>query len=330
MGVAGYEDVSELVTEKSDDHMSKIAFLFSGQGAQTVGMGKELAEHYPAADRIFDEASESLGLDMKQMIWESDEETLKITENTQPAVVTMSVAALRVLQEEGVKPDVVAGLSLGEYSAHVAAESVAFADAVKLVRKRGKYMQEEVPVGKGAMAAVIGMDDAGVYAVCEKAQEFGIVSPANFNCPGQITVAGETAAVEKACEIAKEMGAKRAVMLAVSAPFHCSMLTGAGEKLAKEMENVAFGEMKTPLITNVTADYVASAEEIKPLLVRQVSSSVLWEKSVRRMLADGVDTFIEVGPGKALSGFMKKINKEVSILNVEDMKSLEATLAAVK
>lgn len=310
--------------------MSKIAFLFSGQGAQAVGMGKELAENYKVADEAFDIASESLGLDMKQMIWEGDEETLKITENTQPAIVTMSVAALRVLEEEGVRPDVVAGLSLGEYSAHVAAESIAFADAVKLVRKRGKYMQEEVPVGKGAMAAIMGMDDAGVYAVCEKAQEAGIVSPANFNCPGQITVAGETAAVEKACEIAKEVGAKRALMLPVSAPFHCKMLIGAGEKLAKEMESVNFGEMKVPLITNVTADYVPSAAEIKPLLVQQVSSSVLWEKSVNRMLADGVDTFIEVGPGKALSGFMRKINKDVTVLNVEDMKSLEATLSAVK
>ncbi len=310
--------------------MSKTAFLFSGQGAQTVGMGKELAENFSVANEVFDIASEALGMDMKKMIWESDEETLKITENTQPAIVTMSIAAFRVLEQEGVKADVVAGLSLGEYSAHVAAESVDFKDAVKLVRKRGKYMQEEVPVGKGAMAAVMGMDDEAVYAVCEKAKEFGIVSPANFNCPGQITVAGETAAVEKACEIAKEMGAKRALMLPVSAPFHCEMLIGAGEKLAKEMENVTFGEMKIPLITNVTADYVKSADDIKPLLVKQVSSSVLWEKSINRMLSDGVETFIEVGPGKALSGFMKKINKEALVYNVEDLKSLQATLEAVK
>ena len=306
--------------------MGKIAFIFAGQGAQAIGMGKELCENFKIADECFDEASKALGIDMKKLVWESDEETLKITENTQPAILTMSVAALRVLEEKGIKADVVAGLSLGEYSAHVASGSLKFQDAVKLVRKRGKYMQEEVPLGVGAMAAILGMDEDGVYGVCKKASEYGICEPANFNCPGQIVVAGETLAVEKACEIAKEMGAKRAMPLPVSAPFHCSMLKGAGDKLLKELENVEFYEMQIPLLTNVTADYVQNKEEIAEILKKQVSSGVKWQKIVEKMLADGVDTFIEVGPGKALSGFVKKIDKTVKILNVEDMASLENTL----
>ncbi len=306
--------------------MGKTAFIFAGQGAQAIGMGKELCENFKVADDCFNEATEALGIDMKKLVWESDEETLKITENTQPAILTMSVAALRVVEEKGVKADCVAGLSLGEYSAHVAAGSIEFSDAVRLVRKRGKYMQEEVPLGEGAMAAILGMAEDGVLEVCKKASEFGICEPANFNCPGQIVVAGETKAVEKACEIAKEMGAKRAMPLPVSAPFHCSMLKGAGEKLAAELKNVTFSDMKIPLLTNVTADYVNDKAEIADILEKQVSSGVKWQKIVEKMLADGVDTFIEVGPGKALSGFVKKIDKTVKILNVEDMASLENTL----
>lgn len=309
--------------------MGKLAFVFAGQGAQAVGMGKELAENFECADKVFDEASEALGFDIKDMIWNGDSETLMITENTQPTIVTMSTAALRVLEEKGIKPDIVAGLSLGEYTAHVASGSMEFADAVKLVKKRGKYMQEEVPVGKGAMAAIIALSQEDVEDCCAEASAIGVCSPANLNCPGQIVVSGEAAAVEKCCEIAKAKGAKRAIKLPVSAPFHCSMLTGAGEKLAKELENVVVKQMNIPVITNVTADCVPSSDDIKPMLIRQVSSPVRWEATIRKMLDDGVDTFVEVGPGKALSGFIKKITKDAAVYNVEDMASLEKTLAGL-
>lgn len=307
----------------------KTAFLFSGQGAQTIGMGKELCENFAVASDTFDAASAAIGIDMKAMIFDGDSETLMITENTQPAILTMSIAAYRVVESMGFRPDVVAGLSLGEYSAHVAAKSMDFEDAVRLVKKRGKYMQEEVPVGVGAMAAILALDADAVYAICKDASAKGIVEPANFNCPGQITVAGEKEAVAYACELAKERGAKRAVMLPVSAPFHCSMLKGAGEKLEKELNNVPVSDLAVPLITNVTADYVKSKDEIKDLLVRQVSSSVLFEKSLRRMLADGVDTFVEIGPGKTLCGFVKKITKDANVYHVEDMQSLEEMKTAL-
>lgn len=306
--------------------MGKLAFLFPGQGAQYIGMGKQIADEYKSADAIFDEASEVLGFDMKKMIFEGDEETLKITENTQPAILTTSVALLQPVLEKGIKPDVVAGLSLGEYSAHVAAGTMTFRGAVALVRKRGKFMQEAVPVGVGTMAAIIGLDSEAVKECCKKASSEGIVEPANFNCPGQITVAGEVKAVEKALEIAKEMGAKRAMLLAVSAPFHCSMLKPAGDKLAAELERVTLGDMQIPVVTNVTAEYIIDKDKVKDLLIRQVSSSVLFEDSIRNMIEDGVDTFVEIGPGKVLSGFVKKINKEMKTLNVEDIESLNKTL----
>lgn len=306
--------------------MGKLAFLFAGQGSQAPGMGKELAQNFECADKVFDEASQALGFDIKDMIWNGDQETLMITENTQPTIVTMSTAALRIMQEKGIKPDVVAGLSLGEYTAHIAAGSLDFSDAVRLVKKRGKYMQEEVPVGKGAMAAIIALSADEVRECCKEASDIGVCTGANFNCPGQIVVSGDKAAVEKCCEIAKEKGAKRALMLPVSAPFHCALLKGAGEKLAKELEYVEVKDMQIPVITNVTADYIKDKDEIKPLLIEQVSNSVLWEDTIRKMIDDGVDTFVEIGPGKTLSGFVKKISRDVRIFNVEDMASLNNTL----
>ena len=307
--------------------MNKLAFIFSGQGAQYVGMGKQIADEFKSAYDIFNQASDALGFDVKKMIFESDDETLKITENTQPAILTTSIACLQPLLEKGIKADVVAGLSLGEYSAHVCAGTMSFKDAVRLVRKRGKFMQEAVPIGVGTMAAVLGLDAKDVIDCCKAASEFGIVEPANFNCPGQLVVAGELKAVEKAVELCKEKGAKRSMLLPVSAPFHCSMLKPAGDKLEIELEKVQLGKMNIPVVTNVTAEYILDSSKVKDLLIRQVSNPVLWENSVNRMLENGVDTFIEIGPGRVLSGFIKKINKEVRIFNIEDMDSLNKTLA---
>ena len=306
--------------------MGKVAFLFPGQGAQYVGMGKEIADEYKSASKIFDEATEALGFDVREMIFNSDDETLKITENTQPTIVTTSIACMQPLLEKGITPDFVAGLSLGEYAAHVAAGTISFKDAVSLVKKRGKFMQEAVPVGVGAMAAIIGLENNDVIECCKEASQIGIVEPANFNCPGQIVVAGETAAVEKAAELCKGKGAKRAMLLPVSAPFHCSLLKPAGEKLAVELDKVSLNDIKIPVVTNVTGDAVTDKSMVKDLLIKQVSTSVLWEKCIRTMLAEGVDTFVEIGPGKALSGFVKKIDKNVTVINVENLETLNKAL----
>lgn len=310
--------------------MGKIAFVFPGQGAQYVGMAKEITESSKAASRVMDEATEALGFDVRKMIFEGDEETLRITENTQPTIVTASVACAQPLLEAGIKPDFTAGLSLGEYAAHVISGSMTFSDAVKLVRKRGKYMQEAVPVGVGTMAAILGLSREDVLEVCEKASAKGVVEPANFNCPGQIVIAGEAAAIDEAIKLATEKGAKRAMLLNVSAPFHCSLLKPAGEMLAKELAGVTVAPMNIPVVTNVTGKVIASSDDIKHLLVKQVSSSVLWEDCVATLIRNGVDTFVEIGPGKVLSGFIKKIDKNVKVCNVEDNASLEQTLAALK
>lgn len=310
--------------------MSKIAFVFPGQGAQYVGMAKEISEISEAASHILDEATEALGFDIRKMIFESDDETLKITENTQPAILAASVACAQPLIEAGIKADYTGGLSLGEYAAHVLSGSMAFKDAVKLVRKRGKYMQEAVPLGVGTMAAILGLPREDILEVCQKAGESGIVEAANFNCPGQIVLAGEIAAINEAIKLATEKGAKRAMLLNVSAPFHCSLLKPAGEKLSKELNSIDVKAMSIPVVTNVTGKFIESHNEIKNLLVKQVSTSVLWEDCVRTLIKNGADTFIEVGPGKVLSGFIKKIDKEVRVFNVEDIASLDNTIATLK
>lgn len=306
--------------------MSRTAFIFPGQGAQYVGMGKEIYENFPEARRYFEEANEVLGMDLAGLCFEGPEDTLKETANTQPAILTVSLACLAVLEKEGIRPDYVAGLSLGEYSALVAAGSLDFADAVSLVRKRGQYMQEAVPLGQGTMAALMGLDRDSILEICSRASEVGLVEPANYNCPGQIVVAGETAAVERAIELAREAGARRAMLLPVSAPFHCSLMIPAGRRLSDELDRVTIEDVRLPVVANATADYVSRSEEIRRLLVKQVSCPVLWEDSVRRLCTDGVTHFVEVGPGRALSGFVKKIDKEAQVTNIEDLASLEKLL----
>lgn len=310
--------------------MRKIVFVFPGQGAQYVGMGEELVNEYKVASEVFDLASEALGYDMKELCFRSSAEELKLTEKTQPSILTTSIATYKVLLENGIKPEAVAGLSLGEYSALVASGVVDFKDAVKVVKQRGKYMQEEVPAGVGAMAAILGLGPKEVEEACKEASSIGIVEPANYNCPNQIVIAGEVKSVEKAIELCKEKGAKRGIILPVSAPFHTSMLKGAGVKLSFEFANMQFNDFSYPLVANVTGDYVLDYRNVKDLLIKQVSSPVLWENSVRKLIDDGFNTFIEVGPGKALSKFIKKISKEVEILNVEDLASLNTTIEKLK
>lgn len=296
------------------------AFIFPGQGAQVVGMGKDFYEKYEESRGIFDKASELLGFDMKELCFENEKD-INITEYTQPALLTVSVAILRVLEQKGIRPDVCAGLSLGEYCAMVASEVMSFEDAVKTVRQRGILMQEAVPLGVGAMCAVLGLDGETVNKVCQGVDD---VYVANYNCPGQIVISGKAEAVEQTAGLLKEAGAKRCMMLNVSGPFHSPLLREAGDKLAEVLKDVKLNDGFTiPYVTNVTAEYVNTTEEIRELLRKQVSSSVMWQQSVENMIAKGVDTFVEIGPGKTLAGFMKRINKEVRMVNIGSVEDLE-------
>ena len=306
--------------------MSKIAFIFPGQGAQACGMGKDFYEQTETGKRIFDKATQLMGFSMPQLCFEENDR-LDITEYTQAAMVTASIAMMRVLEENGIKPDVAAGLSLGEYCALAAAGVMSDEDAIWTVRQRGILMQEAVPVGEGAMAAILALDAAAIEEVTGAMEGVWI---ANYNCPGQIVISGEKAAVEEACEKLKAAGAKRAVMLNVSGPFHSGMLTAAGEKLGQVLSRVELHEPRIPYVANVTAQYVKSAAEVKELLTRQVSSSVRWQQSVEAMIGDGVDTFIEIGPGKTLAGFMRKISRDVKTLNVEKLEDIGKVAEALK
>lgn len=306
--------------------MSKIAFIFPGQGAQACGMGKDFYEQTETGKRIFDKATELMGFSMPELCFEENDR-LDITEYTQAAMVTASIAMMRVLEENGIRPDVAAGLSLGEYCALAAAGVMSDEDAIRTVRQRGIFMQEAVPVGQGAMAAILALDAAAIEEVTGAMEGVWI---ANYNCPGQIVISGEKAAVEEACEKLKAAGAKRAVMLNVSGPFHSGMLTAAGEKLGQVLSRVELHEPRIPYVANVTAQYVKSAAEVKELLTRQVSSSVRWQQSVEAMIGDGVDTFIEIGPGKTLAGFMRKISRDVKTLNVEKLEDIGKAAEALK
>lgn len=306
--------------------MSRISFIYPGQGAQVCGMGKDFYEQTELGKQVFDLATKLLGFSVPELCF-TENDRLDITEYTQAAMVTASIAMTKVLESRGVKPDVAAGLSLGEYCALYAAGVISEADAIATVRQRGILMQEEVPAGQGAMAAVLAMDAAAIEAVIA---DMDGVQIANYNCPGQIVISGKKEVVEEACGKLKEAGAKRTVMLNVSGPFHSRMLTGAGEKLGQVLEHVEVHTPVIPYVANVTAAYVTDAGDVKPLLMKQVSSSVRWQQSVETMLADGVDTFIEIGPGKTLAGFMRKIDRTAKVLNIEKLEDVDKVVAQLE
>lgn len=306
--------------------MSKLAFVFPGQGAQKVGMGKDFYDNYDVAKKMFKEADEALGYSIMKMCFEGPEENLKLTANTQPAILTISCIANEILKENGIQPEITGGHSLGEYSALVAAGVLNFQDAVALVHKRGSYMQEAVPVGEGGMAAIIGVDRDKIVEVCQQVSAESPVQAVNFNCPGQIVIAGATKGVELAVEELKAAGAKKAVILPVSAPFHSTLMKPAAEKLAVELDKVTISDAKIPVVANVSAEILTKAEDIKASLVAQAASPVLWEDCVARMKEFGADVLLEAGPGKTLCGFNRRIDKTITSLNVEDVASLEKSL----
>lgn len=299
--------------------MGKLVFMFPGQGSQYVGMGKEFYDTIPACKEVYDLASEASGLDVPKLCFEENDQ-INITEYTQIAMLATEAAIYKALEEKGYKPDVTAGLSLGEYGALIASKVISMKDAFAVIRKRGIYMQNAVPEG-GAMSAVLGMDAAAIEEICDKTE--GIVSIANYNCPGQIVITGEKTAVDAAAKALKEAGAKRVVPLKVSGPFHSQMLAGAGEQLGEALKDVEIAEQFIPYVANVTADYVTKASDVKPLLEQQVASSVRWQQTIERLIADGADTFVEIGPGKTLSGFMRKINRDVTVYNIDKMEDFE-------
>lgn len=306
-----------------------IGLVFPGQGSQSVGMGKALCEAHPHLKQVYDEASTVLGYDVAALCFEGPAETLNLTEHTQPALLVSSIAALRALQPTGIKPVAVAGHSLGEYSALVAAGGLSYRDAVGIVQKRGRYMSEAVPAGTGLVAALLGLAADAVKEVCREAASAGVVQAANFNSPGQVVIAGEKAAVERAIEIAKTKGCKKAVPLPVSVPVHTPLMRKAADRLAKDLAAISWSDLLMPLINNAEAKQIVNAAEIQPSLVRQLPSSVLWEDSVKAMAAMGVKTFVEVGPGAVLTGLIRRILPDAVTLNVNDPKSLDATRAAL-
>lgn len=309
----------------------RIVFIFPGQGSQYVGMGRDLSRNYPVAREIFEKADEILGFPLSRLCFEGPEEELNKTVNTQPAVLAVSVACLEVWRSlGGAEPAAVAGHSLGEYTALVAAGSLTLADALTLVRKRGQYMQEAVPLGAGGMAAVLGLASDQVVELCRKASEAGVVEAVNLNCPGQVVIAGDGPGLKAAEVKAREAGARRFIPLQVSAPFHSSLMLPAGLKLAGDLEDVHLADPKVPVVANVSADFVCSGPEIKASLTRQVYSPVRWEESIQRLVAQGYRTFVEVGPGKVLSGLVKKISREAVVANAEDKASVEKVLALTR